>query len=304
MKELILLVGPAGSGKTTYRKAAQRNDPGLRVVNQDSQGKDGHWNEFQLGLLNGENIIIDRMNFNRQQRSRFLDEAKLHDYTTKIVVLHENQKTCLERMLKRQGHETIKDEKNARAALHTFFTKYERPTADEADEVVFVYPEGEKPSAVLCDLDGTLCNIDHRLHFVQGEGRKDWKNFLYNIPGDSVNEWCRTILSGLVNHPYNDTQIVYCSGRGSEYRGQTKEWLIEHNCWNYCVDTTTDDRGSHLYMRERGDHRTDYIVKEIILDFEILTRFKPLFAIDDRKQVVDMWRRRGIVCLQCAEGDF
>lgn len=28
------------------------------------------------------------------------------------------------------------------------------------------------------------------------------------------------------------------------------------------------------------------------------------FTVDDRQQVVDMWRRRGITCLQCDVGDF
>jgi len=28
------------------------------------------------------------------------------------------------------------------------------------------------------------------------------------------------------------------------------------------------------------------------------------FVVDDRQQVVDMWRRNGITCLQCDVGDF
>lgn len=307
MKQLIILCGPPGSGKSTLAKEYEINpsleDQYIRI-SQDDQGKAGHLQLFNAILNVDGNIIVDRMGFNKQQRKQYLELAKQAGYTTKIIVLHENQATCLERMLKREGHPTIQDEKSARSALHTFFTKYERPEPGEADEIEFRYPEGEKPSVVLCDLDGTLCNIDHRLHFVRGEGKKDWKNFMYNIPGDSVNEWCRTILSLLFNDyagPHQGSQVVYCSGRGSEYRGQTKEWLNENNLLIYCND---HDGNTHLYMRERGDHRTDYIVKEIILDFEILTRFTPLFAIDDRTQVVQMWRRRGITCLQCAEGDF
>lgn len=57
-------------------------------------------------------------------------------------------------------------------------------------------------------------------------------------------------------------------------------------------------------MRRSGDFRPDYIVKEVILDFEILTRYTPYIIIDDRDQVVKMWRRRGYTCLQCAPGDF
>ena len=36
------------------------------------------------------------------------------------------------------------------------------------------------------DIDGTLMNIDHRRHFVEGE-TKDWKSFEENIKYDSVN---------------------------------------------------------------------------------------------------------------------
>lgn len=68
--------------------------------------------------------------------------------------------------------------------------------------------------------------------------------------------------------------------------------------------------GSHLYGTNTPNSDLDYkaiylpTAREIILDFEILTRFTPYLMIDDRKRVVDMWRKRGFVCLQCAEGHF
>lgn len=297
--ELVIMCGPCGSGKSTY---ALKNYPNHNYINQDLQGK-AHLELFKAAIELGHAVIVDRMSFDKKQRAKYLDPAKTAGYSTKIIVLHVNQATCLERMPKREGHPTIQDEKTARSALHTFFSKYERPEPGEADEIDFRYPEGVKQMAILCDLDGTLCNIDHRLHFVRGEGKKDWKNFLYNIPGDSVNTWCEAILRKM-SPAY---QIVYCSGRGGECRGETKRWLEDNNLWELrkTFNNAVAPPGEHhLYMRERGDHRTDYIVKEIILDFEILTRFTPLFAIDDRKQVVDMWRRRGIVCLHCAEGNF
>jgi len=87
--------------------------------------------------------------------------------------------------------------------------------------------------------------------------------------------------------------IVFCSGRPEDYRELTKTWLKE-----------TGLHYSALYMRSAKDSRQDDIVKEILLDFEILTRFKPYFILDDRDQVVRMWRKRGFTCLQCAEGNF
>lgn len=293
MPKLTLLVGPPGSGKSTWAKSLiyDDSDHGLATayINQDLQGSD-HLFLFECALNNGKNIVVDRMNFNKAQRSRYLDLACASNYETEIVVLHQPYQVCYERVIARENHPTIKDEKSARGALHTFFTKYERVQDDEADIVTRVWPEGAKEPAVLCDLDGTLCNIEHRLHFVRGEGKRDWRSFFESLRTDKLNTWCADILDR-----FSDTHpIVYCSGRTSDYRDLTVDWLKEKGVFF----------GDHLYMRMGNDFRPDDVVKEIILDFEILTRFKPYFVIDDRKRVVDMWRRRGITCLQCADGEF
>ena len=153
MKKCVILVGPPGSGKTTI--AHQVFDTHT-YINQDIQGKE-HLHNFDMAVLAGEDVIIDRMNFNKLQRSRYLDIAKTNGYETEIVVIHESYKTCLERCLKRQDHPTIKDEQSARSALATFFGKYERVQDEEADKVTRIWPEGDKPLAAISDLDGTLC---------------------------------------------------------------------------------------------------------------------------------------------------
>jgi tRNA uridine 5-carbamoylmethylation protein Kti12 len=290
--EIIIFCGPPGSGKTTLSRTF-----GSKYVriSQDELGKEGHLIVLTNALNAGHNIIIDRMSFSKEQRSRYIEPAKKAGYKCYIKVLHENFDTCLERMKKRENHPTIKDEKTARKVLNFFYSKYERPTPDEADEIEFKYPEGEKPLAVICDLDGTLCNIDHRLHFVHPpEGqKKDWRSFSESLRTDTVNKWCRDILSGIIHPIYDSPEIVLCSGRADNYKSLTEDWLKE-NFIQY----------NHLFMRRRDDYRKDDIVKEVILDFEILTRYKPYFFIDDRKSVVDMWRKRGYTCLQCAPGAF
>jgi hypothetical protein len=192
-----------------------------------------------------------------------------------------------------QFYSVEEKQRQANSALDTFFTKYDRVEDTEADKVIRLGQDGSAP-AVIIDLDGTLCNIDHRLHYVQGEGKKQWDLFFKEVPNDSVNEWCHQIVKR-----FNDFPVLFCSGRGDQTRRDTETWL---NKQGLPLDYNHNYR--QLFMRHRNDFRQDYVVKEIILDFEILTRYKVLFAIDDRKQVVDLWRRRGITCLACAEGEF
>lgn len=296
-KLLTILCGPPGSGKSTLATDLIENDgdhgAATVYVNQDSQGKGGHLEIFMKAIQERDHIIVDRMGFSRDQRNRYLDIAKKNGYRTRILVLHQPYQVCLERIRNRFGkHETIHDEKGARAALGTFFGKYERPLPGEADEIKFIYPEGPKEKVIVCDLDGTLCDVEHRRHHVRPpEGqKKDWPAFFRDIPKDPINTWCKDIID---NFAKSGIRTVFCSGRGSNEEKVTKEWLSKHGLGDL-----------PLYMRDRYDSRQDSIVKEIILDFELLTRYEPYFMIDDRQQVVDMWRKRGYTCLQCAPGDF
>jgi len=293
MSKITILVGPPGSGKTTYAKSLINDDGdhGLSTVyiNQDSQGKQGHMEKFESALSEGKDMIVDRMGFSKAQRDRYLTPTKAKGYETKIVVLHESYKTCFDRCMARKGHETIKDETNARSALGTFFGKYERPLPGEADRIVFCYPEGKKPLIIWSDLDGTLCDVEHRRHFVRGEGRKDWQGFFWHMTEDKV---IFPVMNTL-KHFSSEMSIVYCSGRPDNWRKQTQKWLDDN-----------DAPKGDLFMRPRNDSRQDNIVKEILLDFEVLTRYNIFFCLDDRDQVVKMLRDRGLTVFQVAEGDF
>lgn len=293
MPKLIVLVGPPGVGKST---TAIHEFRCYSYINQDSQGKTGHLDHFKFLLENKHDIIVDRMGFNKQQRDRYLKPAKEAGYETKIVVLHENRETCLKRIVERRGHETINqgDTITANKALDTFFTKYERPEPGEADEIEFRYPKlGMELNAVVSDIDNTLSDSNHRQAILDNNGgKKNWKGFFDAMNKDPVNEWCKDILESM----REKNIIVLCSGRPDSYRNVTEKWLKDNNI-HY----------DNLFMRHRSDSRPDTVIKEIILDFEIKTRFKNIkFWLDDRKCVIDKIRDRNVLVLDCAgpKGDF
>lgn len=157
--------------------------------------------------------------------------------------------------------------------------------------------------AIIFDIDGTLADNQHRLHHIQ-TSPKDWDGFFGAMQDDTLIRPVSDIFVMLdfalkavnsfdATRPY---EIVLCTGRPEKYREVTKNWLCSRLAYDY---------GSlKLFMRKDGDHRPDYIVKEEMIGKLRAQGLEPYVVFDDRKQVVDMWRRNGITCLQCAEGDF
>lgn len=104
MSRLILLVGPPGSGKSTLAKKLIETDyPEAVYVNQDSQGKEGHMTAFLEAIRSGKPVIVDRMNFSKEQRERYLSVARYNLYDTEIRVLHVPKSECLRRCADRTG---------------------------------------------------------------------------------------------------------------------------------------------------------------------------------------------------------
>lgn len=151
-----------------------------------------------------------------------------------------------------------------------------------------------KQSAIIIDLDGTLCNTAHRQHHMKSKP-KNWPAFYAGITQDTPNKWCRDLLFDMYSNNY-DMSFIFVSGRPDDYRDATWEWLDKHI---HCFPSQ-----AKLFMRKSGDYRQDAIVKTEIYHEFIAPNYEVQFCIDDRKQVVDAWRALGLVCLQCAPGEF
>ena len=148
---------------------------------------------------------------------------------------------------------------------------------------------------IVCDLDGTLANCEHRVHYVRNKP-KNWDAFYAGVRDDTVNGAVLYVLSQFLYHGYSAFEIIFCSGRPERCREDTVWWLNEE-CRIWLPPVT------RLLMRKDGDYRADYIVKQEIYDTHIKGK-DVLFVLDDRQQVVDMWRRNGLTCFQVAEGNF
>ena len=140
---------------------------------------------------------------------------------------------------------------------------------------------------VIFDIDGTLADVSERIHHVRKKP-KNWPAFFEGIAQDkaihSMVRLCNLLYASGI-------RIVLCSGRNEEHRAQTIEWLAGQGV-NY----------HDLLLRRSNDRRSDTEVKRELL--ATLDKSKILFVVEDRSRVVEMWRSEGLVCLQCAPGEF
>lgn len=142
-------------------------------------------------------------------------------------------------------------------------------------------PNHRLPIAILCDIDGTLAQMDGRSPY-------DWAR----VGEDKVNGavW-HTLLA--MNGQYRD-KIVLLSGRDGSCQAQTVDWLVRNNV-----------PYEELYMREAGDTRPDDIVKAELFDKHIRHRFNVRLVLDDRDSVVTLWRKQlKLPCWQVNYGNF
>ncbi|MGE5462018.1 MAG: HAD family acid phosphatase [Syntrophothermus sp.] len=140
---------------------------------------------------------------------------------------------------------------------------------------------------VIFDIDGTLADISERVHHIRRKP-KNWNAFNAGMAQDkaihSMIRLCNILYAA-------GLRIILCSGRNERNRPETVEWLAKNEVHYH-----------ELLLRKDEDYRSDAVVKREIL--RGLDRGKILFVVEDRSRVVEMWRSEGLVCLQCAPGEF
>lgn len=146
------------------------------------------------------------------------------------------------------------------------------------------------PNWVIFDLDGTLADITHRLHYIQDdEGVCDWDSFNMACDKDEIKTDIKHLLHMCKR---NGRNVAIFTGRMDTAEKKTTEWLKRHEI-EYDM----------LCMRKTKDFRSDTEVKREMFR-QKFNKKDVWFVVDDRDKVVDMWRDLGLTCLQCQKGDY
>lgn len=146
----------------------------------------------------------------------------------------------------------------------------------------------------IVNMDGTTSNCDHRLHFISNvEGKpKDWDAFYDHC---HLDEPIRPVIAVVKALIHSGHRPIFATGRPERIRLPTTLWIKAHIMGEDHPD---------ILMRADNDHRADVLLKADFLKTMKANGYKPLVAFEDRKAVVDLYRREGIVVMHCAEGSY
>jgi predicted kinase len=282
MKRVIVLVGLPASGKSQFARELLLSEPSKWVrSNKDllrEMAHASHWSPANekfilelrdqiilMALENGKHVIVDDTNFGPH-----IDHIKELVKGKAIVEVNDSflqvpVEECIKRDLKR-FNSVGKD------VIVKMYNKYVRVPVQPPEY------NPDLPDAIIVDMDGTLALLNGRNPFDASKCDRD----LPNQPVlDTVRKWEPSV------------NIIVVSGRTDDCQPQTEKWLRQYEV-NYAA----------IYMRKTGDMRKDSIIKEEFYRQHIEGKYNIKFVLDDRQQVVDMWRSFGLTVFQVDEGDF
>ena len=315
MKHVLILTGLSGSGKSTFARQYCAEHPNWLRVNRDDLRRSllpvslgDYWktwsdriellvSELQKtaildGLARGWHVLIDNTNLKLSYLNEFrkLLAERVDEVDIRYVLIETPLDECIRRDLSRAdsvGEAVIRKQAEQLSVLKKNFTfRPERLTRNAAFQRVQNDQSAGGPllpRCILVDIDGTVAQTGDRSPF-------DWHKVGLDTP-----KW--PIINLVKAMRASGYAIVFFSGRDAVCRPETTDWLSRHFRWQAA--------DYELFMRPQRDNRKDAIVKAELFEQHILGRYYVEFVVDDRQQVVDMWRRTlGLTCVQVDYGDF
>lgn len=283
MPRLTIMKGLPASGKSTRAHEIMKEQGNTVRVNADLLRTMLHFDKFTgpneritndvMELLvdylydKNLNVIIDNTNLNPDVYKKWKEKG--HKLGAKIHT--EVMDTDVSECLIRDGSR----EKSVGAhVIYRMAFQHKR------------YMDGQK--VIICDLDGTLADLEHRRHFVAGKDKKDrdWHGFFEAMDDDTLRE---DVAAMVMAELKPDVKLILVSARPEKYRERTMNWLAKqgqlfpHDFPSFVT----------LLMRPDNDSREDSIVKKEIYE-KYLKHLDIVKVFDDRPRVIRMWRELGL----------
>lgn len=293
---LRILIGPSASGKSTYCKEfVAKNDKWCIVSRDDYRYA---WQNrgvvdaklesiinqqvksaIQTLIAAGYSVLYDATNL----KVRYIkDIASYVKYTATVdfMVFDVPKQTCIERDARRVrsvGADVIERQYNDyKVLIDSFDFQPIKPSVKRYVAPAFDY---KKPDCILVDIDGTLAHTSG-------------KRSHYDMTKVGVDD-CDIVIKEIVNRLRRYYDIIIVTGRDELCREDTVKWLYENEI--HC---------NKLIMRKNDDKRKDSLVKADMFWEQIEPNYNVRFVLDDRDQVIEMWRDIGLKTLQVDYGNF
>jgi len=322
MIKIIMTVGIPASGKSFWAKEEVRKDPeGTTRINRDdlrNMMSNYHFSDsneklvsevrsatLRSALKKGRNVILDETNLNPRNFEEVCTMVKELNISAMVMEkpFYIDLEEALERDAKRVGSAKVGEDvikkfwKKSGGKQHKFYNpKVEIFQPEDKDQTVEspVF-DGTLQQAIICDLDGTLSLFNslgkNNQAVIKHKGVHVRSPYdASKCHQDAINEPVAAVVDAFYKNGY---KIIFCSGREDCYRSQTETFIGKHLEAEY-----------ELFMRTTADQRKDSIIKKELYEKYIKGKYNVAFVLDDRDQVVELWRSLGLVCFQVAEGNF
>jgi hypothetical protein len=221
----------------------------------------------------GFSVILDATNLDVN-----VNKAKIALYREALIAkgITEELKVSYKKFLDISPEECVRRDllrKNSAGekVIWSFYNRYLAPLPVIYDE------DPSLPHCVIFDVDGTLALRGDR-------GSFDFSKVKDDLPNKPVIQIAQALT----------VPIIIFTGRDDICEIDTKDWL--HGQKVPFID---------MFIRETVNNEKDSIVKKRMFEENIRGKYYVDFVVDDRQQVVDMWRKElGLTCIQVNYGDF
>jgi predicted kinase len=312
IQQVLILTGISGSGKSTFAKAFCEENPNWLRINRDDIRKslitgtlndywkreDAYKNRIETlvneivktsihhALDKGWNILIDNTHLKLTYINQLIKMVSAFRVEIRLKLMDIDVETAIKRDKNRPdvvGEVVIREQFERLQILKKNIDFQQVIIIQPKQSAMAMVQDESLPKCIIVDIDGTVAEKGNRSPF-------DWLRVGEDTPKLPIIRLVKVLKT--VGY-----EVIFFSGRDGICQPQTLDWLCLHLEWQM-----TD---FHLFMRTPNDSRKDSIIKKELFDAHIKDKYFVDFVIDDRNQVVDMWRQvLGLTCLQVDYGDF